>query len=115
MKAGLLCLLTAMATLTLAVGCAKKRPPGVVYINRPLDLSPAEEQAVAVAKNEVSKWDLGAQVVDYRVQRHSQGYTVSLLISGAVDPQGNPLFDSHPVRNVELNREFEVVGYHISR
>lgn len=111
----LLSLIPVMTALLVTSGCARKKAPSVVYINRPLDLTPAEAQAVATAKNEVTKWDLGAEIIDYRVQRHGNGYTVSLLISGSYDKLGNPLYGKQPIRNVEIDQTGAVVGYHISR
>jgi len=100
--------------LFVGAGCATKKPVSVVYINRPLELSKAARLAMELAKAEVLKWDIGAKVTDYRVQRHSNGYTVSLLISTSFDNAGMPLYDKSPIRNVEINQAGEVVGYHIS-
>jgi hypothetical protein len=107
-------LLAAVTVLLAGVGCAKKKPVSVVYINRPMDLGPAAAQAVAQAKNEVTKWDFGTEIVDYRVQRHSNGHTVSLLIAGTFDNEGNPVYGKTPIRNVEVDQNGDVVGYHIS-
>lgn len=94
---------------------SKKKPARVVYINRAGELTPAAQNAVAVAKAEVAKWDQGVEVVDYRVQRHSQGWIVSLLVSGTADESGNPVYDDTPIRNVEVSKSGEVIGYHVSR
>ena len=109
--------ITLLAAMTLVGSACKsaKKPARVVYINRAAELTPAAQNAVALAKAEVAKWDQGVEVVDYRVQRHSQGWNVSLLVSGAVDKFGNPEYGDTPIRNVEVSRSGEVVGYHVSR
>lgn len=106
-----------LATLLLGgVACkSKKKPARVVYINRSGELTPAAQNAVAVAKAEIEKWDQGVEVVDYRVQRHARGWVVSLLVSGALDDLGNPVYGDTPIRNVEVDKSGEVIGYHVSR
>ena len=108
-------LLLLLATVMLGSACAGKRPVKVVYLNRPHELNPADKKALTIAMQEVANWDAGAQVIDHRVQSHSRGYTVSLLISSTFNDQGMPEYSKNPIRNVEINRAWEVTGYHISQ
>ena len=106
-------------SLLLGAACrsarGKDRPVKVIYINRGAALSPEDRQALAVARAETGKWDTGLEVTDHRVQRHRQGWTVSLLLRSGYDDAGQPIFPAQPIRNIEVNRAFEVVGYHISQ
>ncbi|MGB0580129.1 MAG: hypothetical protein ACPGVU_10540 [Limisphaerales bacterium] len=108
-------LLFVLAALMLGSACTGKRPVKVVYLNRPFEMSTQDKQALTIAMEEVANWDAGAQVIDHRVQRHSRGYTVSLLVAATFDEQGQPQYDKTPIRNVEISRDGEVTGYHISR
>ena len=108
-------LLFVLVALMFGSACAGKRPVKVVYLNRPFDLSAQDKKALTIAMEEVANWDAGAQVIDHRVQRHSRGYTVSLLIAATFDDQGHPQYDKTPIRNVEISSGWEVTGYHISR
>lgn len=108
-------MLLLLAVLMLGGACARKRPVKVVYINRPFELNAYDRRALTIAMEEVANWDAGARVIDHRVQSHSRGYTVSLLISSVFDEQGQPRYGRTPIRNVEINREWEVTGYHVSQ
>lgn len=96
-------------------GCRTKKPDEIVYINRQPQLGLAEERAKEAARLEVQKWDTGATIRDSRVQRHRLGWTVSVLLTSGVDEQGKPLFDETPVRNVEIDLDGNVTGYHVSQ
>jgi hypothetical protein len=108
-----------LLALTFGGGCRSKarkgRPVNVIYINRRTPLGPQEEQALSLARAEVGKWDTGLTVTDHRVQPHLNGWTVSLLLSTGLTETGEPLFPEQPIRNVEINRALEVVGYHVSQ
>jgi len=108
-------LLLMLAALMLGSACAGKRPVKVVYLNRPFELGTKDKKALTIAMEEVANWDAGAQVIDHRVQSHSRGYTVSLLISTAFNEQGQPQYGKTPIRNVEINSNWEVTGYHASQ
>jgi len=100
-----------------AVGCKTKKPPArpqIIFLNRAGEVGPAEERAMATAREEVAKWDSGAQIADVRVQRHTKGWNVSVLLSQGADDAGNPVYPPEPVRNVEINEAGEVTGYHSS-
>tara|TARA_Y100001934_G_scaffold280576_1_gene387636 strand:- start:1187 stop:1558 length:372 start_codon:yes stop_codon:yes gene_type:complete len=97
-------------------GCRRKgKTAEVVYINRAQNLGLAEQRALDAAMGEVQKWDTGANVRDSRVQRHSKGWNVSLLLQEGFDDKGNPTFSDMPVRNVEIDMDGNVIGYHTSR
>lgn len=106
-----------LLALTVGGACRSRapQPTKVIYINRRAAITPQEQQALATARAEVDKWDVGLQVADYRVQRHRKGWTVSLLLTSGLDEQGKPQFPEQPIRNVEINRAMEVVGYHVSQ
>ena len=99
------------------VGCKSRKAKGVrvIYINRRASLGPLDEQALATARAEVDKWDAGMQVADHRVQRHSGGWTVSLLLTKGIGETGEAQYPEQPIRNVEINRAMEVLGYHASK
>jgi hypothetical protein len=96
-------------------GCRSAKPAEIVYINRQPQLGLAEQRAKDAARLEVQKWDAGATVRDTRVQRHRLGWTVSLLLTEGVDEKGSPQFSDTPVRNVEIDLDGNVTGYHVSQ
>lgn len=108
-----------LAALVLGGGCKSRKRPGrpvnVIYINRRAPLGPQEQQILALARAEVDKWDVGLEVADHRVQPNLNGWTVSLLLRSGFDDDGKPIFATQPIRNVEINRAMEVIGYHVSQ
>ncbi|MFT4690431.1 MAG: hypothetical protein ACKVHO_17570 [Verrucomicrobiia bacterium] len=108
-------LAVSVLSVLVITGCQTKKPAEIVYINRQPQLGLAESRAKEAARLEVQKWDAGATIRDTRVQRHRLGWTVSVLLTNGVDEQGKPLFDEMPVRNVEIDLDGNVTGYHVSQ
>lgn len=111
------CFCLILAALVVGGGCKsrKAKPVKVIYINRRPALGQYEQQALAMARAEVEKWDTGLVVTDHRVQRHSGGWIVSLLLSSGTNEAGEATYPEQPIRNVEINRSMEVLGYHASQ
>lgn len=103
--------------LVLGSGCrrAEAPRPRVIYLNRREALSPGEQRALAAARGEVERWDAGARILDYRIQGHSAGWTVSFLLHLGLGDDGRPVLGEEPVRNVEIGYDGAVRGYHLSR